>query len=283
MRPPVRLRQAQADCLRCRASYAAAVVLASLSHCCLFTACEPERPSACPCSLPKPLIGSVSLRLSCCKWAEQRLARRTALHLPSMLLPSIQGSNKPAQMVAQPVAVSAHAASLGPLQGSYSLAGHERRDTVFVRGYVNGKLEREEVVTAEERDAVFGPLEKRQERKNRRRHRTARVRHAGHLVDRIAGFWYICHSVKVHELPTAESLLASHSFTISHSIYEPSYWFPGQRALVQSPAEMKDLILVLHTLAQSPNCIIRFFCVASGKNIMQTLLSSDAPGAEGAV
>ena len=109
------------------------------------------------------------------------VGRVTAPHLPSKPLPGMQSSNQPARIVAQPAAVSAHAASLGPLQGSYSLAGHEQRDTVFVRGYVNGKLEREEVVTAEERDAVFGPLEKRQERKNRRRHRTARVRHAGHL------------------------------------------------------------------------------------------------------
>ena len=124
----------------------------------------------------------VSLRLSCYWWAEQLLARQTALRLAPKLLPSMQGSNMPAQVVARPVSASAYAASLGQLQGSYSLAGHEQRDTVFVRGYMNGKLEREEVVTAEERDAVFGPLEKRQERKNRRRHRTARVRHAGHLV-----------------------------------------------------------------------------------------------------
>ena len=125
--------------------------------------------------------------------------------------------------MAQPVAVSACAASLGPLQGSYSLANHEQRDTVFVRGYVNGKLEREEVVTAEERDAVFGPLEKRQERKNRRRHRTARVRRARHLIP-----------LPRHVPPIAEALLACNSSGVSHSTYEPSCCFPGQLALVQT-------------------------------------------------
>ena len=156
------------------------------------------------------------------------------------------------------IAVSAHAASLGPLQGSYSLASHEQRDTVFVRGYVNGKLEREEVVTAEERDAVFGPLEKRQERKNRRRHRTARVRESVHLVG--------CSTAARHLLRLAprQGIYASRcrgfarlpKIAVSHSNCEPSCWFPGQLPLVQSP--LKDLVVVLHTLGRSPHCIVMY-------------------------
>ena len=219
------------------------------SHC-LRTQEDP----ACPCSLPEPLWGSVSLRLSCCWRAELLPARQSTLHLPSKQLQGMQGSDKPAVIAAHAIAVSAHAASLGPLQGSYSLASHEQRDTVFVRGYVNGKLEREEVVTAEERDAVFGPLEKRQERKNRRRHRTARVRHAPCRLQ--YSIWYV--TVEFHEqrlcwLPQL-CRLSQHRNT------GESHCFPGHPPLVQLLAD--NLTLVLQPL---PTHLTTASCIAAVK------------------
>ncbi len=52
----------------------------------------------------------------------------------------------------------------------------ERGDSVFIREYSNNKLLREDAISAEELDAVFGPFERRQERRQKRRIRTKRVR-----------------------------------------------------------------------------------------------------------
>lgn len=73
------------------------------------------------------------------------------------------------------------AASAGqPSLESYTAAGiasgkHDKHQIVFLRQYEHGKLLREEVVSAEELDAVFGPLQKRQERRQRRRLKSKRV------------------------------------------------------------------------------------------------------------
>ncbi|DBA84719.1 hypothetical protein WJX77_004824 [Trebouxia sp. C0004] len=50
----------------------------------------------------------------------------------------------------------------------------ERGDSVFIREYSNNKLLREDTISAEELDAVFGPFERRQERRQKRRIRTKR-------------------------------------------------------------------------------------------------------------
>ena len=46
---------------------------------------------------------------------------------------------------------------------------------MFIREYNQNKLLREDAVSAEELDAVFGPFERRQERRQKRRIRTKRV------------------------------------------------------------------------------------------------------------
>ncbi|KAA6423973.1 MAG: phosphatidylinositol-4-phosphate 5-kinase, partial [Trebouxia sp. A1-2] len=50
----------------------------------------------------------------------------------------------------------------------------ERGDSVFIREYSSNKLLREDAISAEELDAVFGPFERRQERRQKRRIRTKR-------------------------------------------------------------------------------------------------------------
>ena len=52
----------------------------------------------------------------------------------------------------------------------------DRGDSVFIREYSQNKLLREDVISAEELNAVFGPFERRQERRQKRRIRTKRVR-----------------------------------------------------------------------------------------------------------
>lgn len=49
---------------------------------------------------------------------------------------------------------------------------------MFIREYNSNKLLREDAISAEELDAVFGPFERRRERRQKRRIRTKRVRNA---------------------------------------------------------------------------------------------------------
>ena len=75
-------------------------------------------------------------------------------------------------------AASADQQSAAPMQAgsrSSSTGRGDRGDSVFIREYNQNKLLREDAVSAEELDAVFGPFERRQERRQKRRIRTKRV------------------------------------------------------------------------------------------------------------
>ena len=92
---------AQADCLSVGQAALQHLSSGKTQHsaaACPYTACASERMPARPCSLSEPQQSSVSSPLSCCWRAEQLLTGRTALQLPSKLLQSMEGSNKPAAM-----------------------------------------------------------------------------------------------------------------------------------------------------------------------------------------
>lgn len=78
----------------------------------------------------------------------------------------------------QCVAASGEQQSPSPIQesGRTSSTGRgDRGDSVFIREYSCNKLLREDAISAEELDAVFGPFERRRERRQKRRIRTKRV------------------------------------------------------------------------------------------------------------
>ena len=76
------------------------------------------------------------------------------------------------------VAASGEQQAPHPVQesGRTSSTGRkDRGDSVFIREYNCNKLLREDAISAEELDAVFGPFERRKEHRQRRRIRTKRV------------------------------------------------------------------------------------------------------------
>ena len=97
------------------------------------------------------------------------------------------------------IAASADQQNPKPVQESGRTASTgrgERGDSVFIREYSNNKLLREDAISAEELDAVFGPFERRQERRQKRRIRTKRVRGVFPSSDNgacnvVALHWYI--------------------------------------------------------------------------------------------
>ena len=114
--------------------------------------------------------------LSACPWSCKLLANVSIIASNAPLLYILQYGDSDRPLFP---AASADQQTAPPMQETSrtsSTGRGERGDSVFIREYSNNKLLREDAISAEELDAVFGPFQRRQERRQKRRIRTKRVR-----------------------------------------------------------------------------------------------------------